>query len=266
GVLSACPGVHDRGPVLAGTWLLRSAPAWLDPVTGANSSAGSERLPYTQDVGGSNPSSPTVPPALAGPFDDGIWRSLMRRRASFGIALGALVLAAATALPVSAQLARPRVASPDAPKLLVAPFQRDNPDSALSLLIADGVRDRVRVQHLDKFNLITRQALNTVLTESGFPVDVPIERTHLVQIIRFMNAKYIIEGSMIRKPGDSVLIVARLAEATGNTPQSVSTSMMAPAGRLNSGTGAEIANRLVAGYAAFDEVAACRREVDAGNI
>jgi Tfp pilus assembly protein PilF len=63
-----------------------------------------------------------------------------------------------------------------------------------------------------------------------------------------------------------VLIVSRLAEATGNTPQAVTMSMMVPAGRLNSGTGADIANRLVAGYAAFDEVAACRREVDAGNI
>ena len=33
--------------------------------SGANSSAGSERLPYTQDVGGSNPSSPTRIRALA---------------------------------------------------------------------------------------------------------------------------------------------------------------------------------------------------------
>ncbi len=192
----------------------------------------------------------------------------MTRRMSFGMSAGALLLAATAALatPAAAQLARPRVAAADAPKLLIAPFVRDNPDSALSLLIADGVRDRVRVQFLDKFNLITRQALNTVLTESGFPVDIPIEPAHLKQIVRFVNIKYVIEGSMIRKPGDSVLIVARLAEATGNTPQSISVSLMTPAGRLGSATGVELANRLVAGYAAFDEVAECRRQVEAGNI
>lgn len=189
----------------------------------------------------------------------------MRRRASFAVLAGLLGMAV-SAMPLSAQLARPRVASPDAPKILVAPFVRDNPDSALSLLIADGVRDRVRVQHLDKFNLISRQQLCTVLTESGFPCDVPLEPTHLRQVIRFMNAKYVIEGSMIRKPGDSVLIIARLAEATGTTPQAVTITQMSPAGTLNSRTGADLANRLVAGYASFDEVAECRRQVEAGNL
>src|SRR5262245_12387380 len=37
----------------------------LGSVPRANSSAGSERLPYTQDVGGSNPSSPIAPARVA---------------------------------------------------------------------------------------------------------------------------------------------------------------------------------------------------------
>jgi hypothetical protein len=68
-----------------------------------------------------------------------------------------------------AQLARARVTPPDAPKLLVLPFVRDSRDSALSLLVADGARERLRTAHLDKFNTITRENLCRVLTESGFP-------------------------------------------------------------------------------------------------
>jgi len=168
---------------------------------------------------------------------------------------------AVSGMPARAQLARARTTPADAPKLLVLPFVRDARDSALALVVADGVRDRLRTAHLDKFNTITRENLCRVLTESGFPCDVPLEPSVARQVSRFMNARLVLEGSMIRR-GDSILIVGRLSEASGAAPTAVSTSVIYSAARTGSGSGSEIANRLVDGYRSFDEVADCRRKLD----
>jgi tetratricopeptide (TPR) repeat protein len=186
------------------------------------------------------------------------WSSMVR---SATLALvGALVLAA----PASGQvggLARPRTAAPDAPKLLVLPFYRDNADSALSLLIADGTRDRLRNVHMDKFNTIPRTVMNENLTNSGFPTDVPLEPAVARQLVRFLNVRYTVEASMVRRPGDSLLIIARLVEQSSQ-PQSATTSLTVARARANSGTGGDIANRLVEGYRVFDEVQRCRSALD----
>lgn len=190
---------------------------------------------------------------------------MMRRSVFDSILLrsAAVLLGGATAFgtPALAQLARPRVTPADAPKLLVLPFVRDAQDSALSLVVADGVRERLRTTHLDKFNTITRDNLCRVLTESGFQCDIPLEISVARQVARFMNARLVLEGSMIRR-GDSILVVARLSEASGAAPTAVSTSMIASASRTGASTGGEVANRLVDGYRSFDEVAECRRKLD----
>ena len=193
---------------------------------------------------------------------------MIRRQIGFFRGRAALLAVAAAAtlpLPAAAQLARPRTAAPDAPKLLVLPFVREGADSALSLVVADGVRDRLRTAHLDKFNTIPRSNLCENLTQSGFPCDVPLEPSVVRQLLRFMNTKYAIEGSMIRR-GDSMLVVSRLYEASGAHPQAYSMSVMAPMSRVGGGTGGEIANRLVDGFRSFDEVAECWRRVDAQNL
>jgi TolB-like protein len=185
------------------------------------------------------------------------------RRFSSGI-LCALA-AAVVATPGAAQLARPRTVSPDAPKLLVVPFVRDNQDSTLSLLLADGVRERLRAAHLDKFNTISRANLNTVLTESGFPTDVPLDAPTVHALLRQLNAKFLVEGSMIRR-GDSILVITRLSEAQGNTPQATTAQALAPASRVNSAVGADLANRMVQGFGTFDEVADCFHRLDLNDI
>lgn len=189
----------------------------------------------------------------------------MMRRAS--LATFAVILAGGLlAAPAEAQLARPRVARPDAPKVLVAPFVRDARDSAMSLVVADGARERLRTAHMDKFALISRANLNNLLTESGFPVDVPIDANNLRLVARHLNARFVLEGSMIRRANDSIMVVARLAEATGLLPQAATISLVESAERVGSRTGAEIANRLVEAAGSFDEVAECRRQVDLGNL
>ncbi len=169
------------------------------------------------------------------------------------------------AVPASAQLARPRVAAPDAPKLLVVPFYRDNEDSTLSLLIADGTRDRLRAIHLDKFNTIPRNIMNENLAQSGFAVDVPLEPAVVRQLARFLNVRFTIEASILRRNGDSLFIIGRLVEAQSSQPQSATAEVVVARARANSSTGAELANRLVQGYRVFGDVQQCRQALDERN-
>ena len=190
-------------------------------------------------------------------------------RRTSGNLLRALPLVAAASLALAgrgvAQLARPRVPAADAPKLLVLPFVRDNADSALSIVVTEGARERFRLNHMDKFNTITRQNLCENLTQSGFPCDVPLDAQTVRTLLRFMNARYAVEASMIRRPGDSLLVVARLYEATGANPQATSTTIIAPRAAYRAGSGATVANQLVEGYRTFDEVADCFRRLDQNN-
>ncbi len=194
---------------------------------------------------------------------------MMRRSVltSLSVRTAALVLATVCTVPGSAaaQLARPRVAAPDAPKLLAVPFQRDAQDSALSLVVADGLRDRLRANHLDKFNTIPRNIMNENLVQSGFPPDVPLDASTVRNLVRFLNARYLVEGSMQRRRADSVVVVARLSEGSGTNPQTVNASVTVAAARLGSSTGADLANRLVEGYRSFSDVQECRRALEQNN-
>ncbi len=182
---------------------------------------------------------------------------------SFSVRAAAVAAALALAAPEAhAQLARVRTASPDAPKLLVLPFVRDNQDSALSLLVADGARERLRTNHLDRFNPISRDNLCTNLTQSGFPCDVPLEPSVVRTLVRWMNAKYVVEGSMIRRPGDSVLVVARLSEASGADPQAATASITSARQQAGTRTGSDLINRLMQGFETFEQVTECRHRLD----
>jgi len=175
------------------------------------------------------------------------------------------VLALASAAPAAAQLARPRVAPPDAPKLLVFPFERDNADSALSLVVADAIRDRLRSNHLAKFNTITRTIMNENLVQSGFPVDVPLDPAVERQLARFLNVRYTLDATLIPQGGDSVLIVSRLQENVQHEPQSTSAHVTVVRARAGN-AGRDLADQLVHGFDSFDEVQDCRRFVDQQNF
>lgn len=172
----------------------------------------------------------------------------------------ALALSAVGAMPATAQIARVRTASADAPKLLVVTFQREANDSALAVQVADGIRDRVRNAHLTRFNPILKDGMCRALTESGFPCDMPLDQTVVRQLARFLNARLIIEGNVIPRGQDSVLIIARLVEATGQTPQSATASVTSLRSRA-AASGGDLANRLAESYRAFEDVQQCRQHL-----
>jgi len=191
-------------------------------------------------------------------------RRSVHAHSAWRAALTLATLALLTAAPGAAQLARPRAAAPDAPKLLVYPFERDNADSALSLVVADAIRDRLRANHLSKFNTITRTIMNENLVQSGFPVDMPLDPAVERQLARFLNVRYTIDATLIPEGADSILIIARLQESVQHEPQSSSAHVTVV--RARAGTaGRDLADELVHGYDSFDEVQDCRRFVDQQN-
>ncbi len=178
--------------------------------------------------------------------------------------LVAAVLALASGA-AQAQLARPRVADPNAPKLLVVPFWYENSDSALALLVADGLRERLRNAHLTRFNTISRQNLNENLLASGYPTDVPMDAATVRQLARHVNARFVVEG-YVRARGDSMFVSARMYETAGRVPQSASADAATSRQRVGSGTGADVANRLVQAFESFDDVNRCVQSLDQDNF
>jgi tetratricopeptide (TPR) repeat protein len=206
--------------------------------------------------------------------NDGEWQEWMMTRIDRRTALGAtgrrlglvMALAAMAAAPAHAQLARVTQSPPDAPKLLVTVFSRDSADSALAVTVADGLRDRIRSAHALRFNAIPKAIMNENLVASGFPPDVPLEANVWRQLARFLNVRILVEGSLLRGRADSVLVVARLAELTGSSPQSASAATTLARGRAANSLGSDLANRLAEAYRSFEHVNACNRWVDSSNF
>lgn len=174
-----------------------------------------------------------------------------------------LTLLAATygVAPAAAQLARVMTSPPDAPKLLVVPFARDSADSAMAVGIPDGLRERMRLSRSQAFNVIPKAGMNEALVASGFPQDMPLEPSVARQLARFLNVRILVEGNVLRR-GDSMLVIARLAETSGLAPQSATASVMAARARANGSIGSDLANRLADAYRSFEQVTNCRRAVD----
>jgi hypothetical protein len=80
-----------------------------------------------------------------------------------------------------------------------------------------------------------------------------------------LNVRFLVEGTLIRRSADSLLVVARLEENVQTRPQSVTASVVVTRARAGTATGAELANRLVDGFRSFDDVMECRRAVEQQN-
>ncbi len=177
-----------------------------------------------------------------------------------------LPLLLSVAGPARAQLVRPRAPAADAPKLLVLHYFFDDArDSAAALVVADGTRERLRVAHSDRFNTITRVDLNRVIVESGFGPDRPLELPMIGALVRHINARFVVEARVYRR-GDSAFVAGRLYEAAGQAPQSANVVVGAVAARLGTGTGAELANRLMNGFRSFDNVQRCNQARERGEF
>src|SRR6185437_2689265 len=123
----------------------------------ANSSAGSERLPYTQDVGGSNPSSPI-----------GVVKHDPKRRTCVRVFRLVAVMVMGAASVASAQLA---ITQPTE-KLLLLPLPGAAAvDSAASIAVMDLARDRVQQLARYKVQNIPKSKICEAYQSFGFACD-----------------------------------------------------------------------------------------------
>ena len=120
------------------------------------------------------------------------------------------VAAAALVVPAAAQVARVTTSATSV-KVVVVPFNRPDRDSALSVQIANAVRDRLRTAFTDRFNAVEKRLIDTNLVSSGFPVDMPLDPTSARQLARVLNARLLLEGVILQLGDDSIEVVGRLS-------------------------------------------------------
>jgi len=176
------------------------------------------------------------------------------------IGLG-LLAGVSLAAPAGAQLAR-LPASPNAPKLLVAPFGRDQaPDSNLATVAADAVRQRMLSSHASDFATITKEAVCKSLEESGFACTQPLEPSQIGQLAHLLNARFMVDGMIFPHGADSVLALARLLQTVRQNPLAASASVVVARGKVEQ-AGNQLADRLSDKYRSFDHITACRTALD----
>src|SRR2546422_10503612 len=149
--------------------------------------SGSERLPYTQEVGGSNPSSPI------GVSDRNV-RTARVRLLRWVVGLGSI----ATAAPaqVSYQPQQPTE------KLLVLPLMVKSPtDSAFSVAVMDVAREKLGQMARYKVQVIAKPKLCEALKASDYTCDVLLDETQANQLGRFLSVNAYSTGTLERSGG-----------------------------------------------------------------
>ena len=129
----------------------------------------------------------------------------------FGLVIALMAGAAGSA---SAQLA---VQVPTE-KLLVLAMTAGPGDSALSIALADAVRDRIGQLAKYKVLVITKAKLCEALTASGFPCDVLLDDQQARQLARFLSVSAYTTGSLTRRDATVVANVRVIDISSSGMP------------------------------------------------
>ncbi|HUJ26840.1 MAG TPA: hypothetical protein VLW85_12530, partial [Myxococcales bacterium] len=155
-------------------------------------------------------------------------------------------------------------ASPNAPKLLVAPFGRDKVgDSLLATQAGDAVRQRMLTSHTGDFATITKEAVCKALEESGFSCTQPLEPSQIGQLAHLLNARYMVDGMIFPQGADSVLVLARLLQTVRENPLAAAASVVVGRDKVGSNVGSTLADRLADKFRSFEHIVACRNALEA---
>jgi hypothetical protein len=177
----------------------------------------------------------------------------------------ALVGAACLAAPARAQLARLQ-ASPNAPKLLVVPFGHLTPaDSDIATEIADNFRDRIRLAHTEDFNVILKKGMCDALDQSGFSCGSELEPTQVGQLANVLNARFIADGRLFPRGGDSLLVLVRLVQAVRTNPMGTAASSVVARAKVSANLGSQLADRIADNFRSFEYITRCRTERESKN-
>jgi len=103
-------------------------------------------------------------------------------------------------------------------KLLVLAMTAGPGDSALSIALADAVRDRIGQLAKYKVLVITKAKLCEALTASGFPCDVLLDDQQARQLARFLSVSAYTTGSLTRRDATVVANVRVIDISSSGMP------------------------------------------------
>ncbi|HSC59024.1 MAG TPA: hypothetical protein VLC11_05635 [Gemmatimonadales bacterium] len=137
-----------------------------------------------------------------------------------GVVLAGLVLVGAVA-PVAAQIPIQQREVNNAPRLLVANPSIDRAsDSAASVAIGDGMRQRMAHVVSDRFVVVSRKEMGDALDQFGFPRDAILSPEVARKLAPALNARTLVTSVLGKDGGSRFRLVARfagLSDAAGNT-------------------------------------------------
>src|SRR5215213_6054584 len=182
----------------------------------ANSSAGSERLPYTQDVGGSNPSSPIhrrASAAIIRPpgqiFCGGSGMFLFRLVTLAVVGSAVLSPIVAQGIPRGARTSSSAVNA--APRFMVAnPFAFAAADSATAVKIGTGVREEMKGVVGRDYQIVEQAQMNEALKQYGYPLDAILSPALANTLAKNIQARYVVNSTLNKGEGGRYTVTARL--------------------------------------------------------
>ena len=141
-------------------------------------------------------------------------------------------------------------------KVLVLPFMAASQDSALSITLADAVRDRISALTKNKVMVVPKAKLCEALSASGFPCNGLLDDQQARQLARFLQVNAYVTGT-IEKNGTSLVARVRVIDIGS---AGMAASFTATNG--NPGTPAALADTIAQRVAAVVRASESVRECD----
>ncbi|TFG89454.1 MAG: hypothetical protein E4H17_00680, partial [Gemmatimonadales bacterium] len=169
------------------------------------------------------------------------------------IVIGAVALSTSLSAQIPRNRGTPSTAA--APRLLVGnPHSFGAQDSAASITIGEGMRQRVDRLAGSQFRVLTRKEMNDALTQFGYPVDAILHQAPQRSLAQALNARVMVYTTLTRQGGrfTATARVAGLTEEAGNVV------VMAPAaGQSPAEFGASLADGFAPLFKVWNEARGC---------
>ena len=175
-----------------------------------------------------------------------------------------LVLAGATlalpGAPLNAQLrsSRPPPQAVNLPRLMVAnPHSFSSQDSAASVRVGAGMRERIEKITDRWFKTILRAQMNEALQQYAYPVDAVLPPLVARQLATSLQARAMVIATILRGEGGRYTVEARLAGISDDAGQMVRVTQAA--NQSFEEFGARLADSLASAFRALPSLLSCGR-------
>lgn len=160
--------------------------------------------------------------------------------------------------PAAAQLRSSRPSQPvqNFPRLMVAnPHSFSSQDSAASVRIGSGLRDKVEKVADRWFKVILRLQMNEALQQYAYPVDAVLPPLVARQLASSLQSRAMVAGTILRGEGGRFVLEARLAGMTDDAGQMIRVTQVA--NQSFEDFGSKVGDSLALAFRALPDAKAC---------